>query len=557
MGKDSKNCKQPSHKLLKDQAKNRVEDLQSMLNELHQARKDSRAVDVATLEEQLNQILREWKAELDEPTPASSLLEDSLGSFSKELGQLLQQFEVEDDATSPLTAAPPIMRHDNATRTHALADSGRDDEVCYLNHTNQQQSFQDYQNHTPQQHKFLGSENHTLQQHQFQGFASHVSQYDFPGFDNHTPQHHELIQFENRTSESQDYQGFEHCNGVAAPVQGRMINNFEASGPHNMVANNFNMTSQLEFIHLDKHQNLENEIFINASGIEHWGMDDLSDFSGVLPNVNPPPSAFLGPICALWDCARPTQVSEFCKNYCSKFHADLAVEECPPGTSPILRPGGIGLKDGPLFAALRSKVEGKNVGIPECLGAATAKSPWNAPELFDFSILEGEKVREWLFFDKPRRAFETGTRKQRSLPDHEGRGWHESRKQIMKEYNGQKRSYYADPQPQKDLEWHLFEYEIDNCDACALYRLELKVAEEKKKSPKTKVTNDSLIDLQKQMGRLTAEVSAENKRSGKGKSKIDLKKSDHGKDLAPTFTSVTSGPDNLSEIQFTDNQKDS
>lgn len=55
--------------------------------------------------------------------------EDSLGSFSKELGQLLQQFEVEDDATSPLTAAPPIMRHDNATRTHALADSGRDDEV--------------------------------------------------------------------------------------------------------------------------------------------------------------------------------------------------------------------------------------------------------------------------------------------------------------------------------------------------------------------------------------------------------------------------------------------
>lgn len=45
-----------------------------MLNELHLARKDSRAVDVATLEEQLNQILREWKAELDEPTPASSLL---------------------------------------------------------------------------------------------------------------------------------------------------------------------------------------------------------------------------------------------------------------------------------------------------------------------------------------------------------------------------------------------------------------------------------------------------------------------------------------------------
>ncbi|KAL2937928.1 Transcription factor VOZ1 [Bienertia sinuspersici] len=74
MGKDSKNCKQPSHQHLKDQAKNRVEDLQSMINGLQVARKESRAIDVATLEEQVNQILREWKAELDEPTPASSLL---------------------------------------------------------------------------------------------------------------------------------------------------------------------------------------------------------------------------------------------------------------------------------------------------------------------------------------------------------------------------------------------------------------------------------------------------------------------------------------------------
>lgn len=147
-------------------------------------------------------------------------------------------------------------------------------------------------------------------------------------------------------------------------------------------------------------------------------------------------------------------------------------------------------------------------------------------ELFNISILEGEKVREWLFFDKPRRAFETGNRKQRSLPDHEGRGWHESRKQIMKEYGGQKRSYYADPQPHKDLEWHLFEYEMDSCNVCALYRLELKVADERKRSPKTKGTTDPLLDLQKRMGRLTAEVSAENKRSGKGKAKFD-EKSDH------------------------------
>lgn len=95
-------------------------------------------------------------------------------------------------------------------------------------------------------------------------------------------------------------------------------------------------------------------------------------------------------------------------------------------------------------------------------------------------MLEGESIREWLFFDKPRRAFESGTRKQRSLPDYTGRGWHESRKQIMKEFGGLKRSYYMDPQPLTVFEWHLYEYEINDCDAFALYRLEFKVADAKK-----------------------------------------------------------------------------
>ncbi|CAO2813105.1 unnamed protein product [Amaranthus hypochondriacus] len=514
MGKDSKSCKQPSHQLLKCQAKNRVEDIQSMLNELQVARKESRTGDAATLEEQVNQILNEWKAELNEPTPASSLLEDSFGSFSKELGQLLQQFEVEDDATSPLTA-PSSARNGDSVHAPALSGSLRDEEIRYLNHVTQQQSSQGY---TPQQHEFIGPELHVSQRHGFPVFDSHISQQKFPGFGNHGIQNHIL--------QPQDYQGLEDCNGAVNSMQGRLINNFEASGLHNMLPNNFEMTTQLDFLHLDKHENLDSEVFINASGIEHWGLDDISDFSNMFPNVNPPPAAFLGPKCALWDCARPAQGSEYCKNYCSGYHADLAMKECPPGTSPILRPGGIGLKDGPIFAALKSKLEGKNVGIPECIGAATSKSPWNTPELFNISILEGEKVREWLFFDKPRRAFETGNRKQRSLPDHEGRGWHESRKQIMKEYGGQKRSYYADPQPHKDLEWHLFEYEMDSCNVCALYRLELKVADERKRSPKTKGTTDPLLDLQKRMGRLTAEVSAENKRSGKGKAKFD-EKSDH------------------------------
>lgn len=143
-------------------------------------------------------------------------------------------------------------------------------------------------------------------------------------------------------------------------------------------------------------------------------------------------------------------------------------------------------------------------------------------ELFDLSLLEGEIIREWLFFDKPRRAFESGNRKQRSLPDYSGRGWHESRKQVMKEFAGQKRSYYMDPQPSGKYEWHLFEYEIYGCDAFALYRLELKLANQKK-SPKAKVPKDSLADLQKKMGRLTAEVPGDDKPPGKGKTKANKK----------------------------------
>ncbi|KAK5825894.1 hypothetical protein PVK06_020771 [Gossypium arboreum] len=93
MGKGSKNnCKSASHKLFKDKAKNRVDDLQGMFLDLQFARKESRGIDVAVLEEQLHQMLREWKAELNEPSPASSLQ---------------QLCEEEDDATSILVVPKP------------------------------------------------------------------------------------------------------------------------------------------------------------------------------------------------------------------------------------------------------------------------------------------------------------------------------------------------------------------------------------------------------------------------------------------------------------------
>lgn len=73
--KDSKSkCESGSHQNLKEKTKNRVDDLQRLFSNLECARKESRPSDIAVLEEQVHQLLREWRVELTEPTPASSLL---------------------------------------------------------------------------------------------------------------------------------------------------------------------------------------------------------------------------------------------------------------------------------------------------------------------------------------------------------------------------------------------------------------------------------------------------------------------------------------------------
>jgi hypothetical protein len=71
MGKGSRSA--VKHQLFKDKAKNRIDDLHEMFSDLQSARKESRTADVAVLEEQLHQMLREWKAELNQPSPACSL----------------------------------------------------------------------------------------------------------------------------------------------------------------------------------------------------------------------------------------------------------------------------------------------------------------------------------------------------------------------------------------------------------------------------------------------------------------------------------------------------
>jgi hypothetical protein len=71
MGKGSRSA--VKHQLFKDKARNRVDDLQEKFSDLQSARKQSRTAEVAVLEEQLHQMLREWKAELNQPSPACSL----------------------------------------------------------------------------------------------------------------------------------------------------------------------------------------------------------------------------------------------------------------------------------------------------------------------------------------------------------------------------------------------------------------------------------------------------------------------------------------------------
>ncbi|CAN4087175.1 unnamed protein product [Withania somnifera] len=303
----------------------------------------------------------------------------------------------------------------------------------------------------------------------------------------------------------QGFQLVDQCKGLPLMV-------------NNTGVNNLGIASQLDYHSFELHQEYNQQYLPGFDALNEDAMPPTHI-------ISPPPSAFLGLKCALWDCPRPAMGSDWCQksqDYCSDYHASLAPNEGYPGRPPVVRPMGIGLKDNLLFQALSAKALGKDVGVPECEGAATTKSPWNAPELFDLKVVEGEIIREWLFFDKPRRAFESGNRKQRSLPDYNGRGWHESRKQMMSEFGGLKRSYYMDPQPMKNLEWHLYEYEINKYDACALYRLELKLVDGKK-IPKGKITNVSVADLQKQMGRLTAEFPLDNKRTVKGRAKANVK----------------------------------
>ena len=154
------------------------------------------------------------------------------------------------------------------------------------------------------------------------------------------------------------------------------------------VGNNSDFMSPLAHHQFDLHQDFVDGLIVGAeNNIDQCERDAVPD---VQPDISPPPAAFLGPKCALWDCSRPAQGSRMCQDYCSSCHAVLALNEGLPGVTPVLRPGGIEVKDGTLFAALNLKAQGKEVGIPDCEGATFKKCPWNAAgkpiSLFSCSI---------------------------------------------------------------------------------------------------------------------------------------------------------------------------
>ncbi|AQL00444.1 Vascular plant one zinc finger protein [Zea mays] len=484
MGKGPSSRAGSRHRQFRARAMTRVDDLQEVFSGLQSARKDSRSADAAVLEAQLQQMLREWRSELSDPSPASSLQGNAreLSDPPSDTLRLLQLVvaEEEDDATSKMVEQqqqqPPPPLPANRSQGHAHV-------VCQGMKPEPREEAVDVAVDQPQ----------LLSQGVLPNGAATAS-----------AMFHDQLYYVNQELTVEDFLYDDDYK-------------IDLSGSNLDVINNLEGIVQLEYPDHNLPQGLAPNAYLDMNSCGQSAGAVFLHMPDLLTTMTSAPSAFLKPKCALWDCPRPAIGSERWHNYCSMYHADLAVqEEGPPGTMPVIRPRGIDLKDGPLFAALSAKVQGKNVGVPICEGAATAKSPWNAPELFDLYIFEGESIREWLFFDKPRRAFDSGNRKQRSLPDYNGRGWHESRKQVMKDFGGLKRSYYMDPQPSNGYEWHLYEYEINDCDAFALYRLEFK-SSDAKKIAKSKLGCNPLNEIQQQMDRLSADSPVDTKRTARSR----------------------------------------
>nr|BAJ99844.1 predicted protein [Hordeum vulgare subsp. vulgare] len=122
MRKGSSRSGSARHQQFRARAKTRVDDLQDMFSGLQYARKEARSTDAVLLEAQLHQMLREWRAELSVPSPASSL---QAGNDNRDQSDppsetprppQLAAAEEEDDATSQLVEQLPRPSADQARR---------------------------------------------------------------------------------------------------------------------------------------------------------------------------------------------------------------------------------------------------------------------------------------------------------------------------------------------------------------------------------------------------------------------------------------------------------
>ncbi|KAF0925213.1 hypothetical protein E2562_015625 [Oryza meyeriana var. granulata] len=518
------------HQQFRNLAKTRVDDLQEMFSGLQSARKESRSADAALLEEQNLQSQGNNREASDPPSETLRLLQ-------------LAGAEEEDDATSKLVMPRSPLPMPSSHESHGHVQAGHN-----LSPVLQGEAMA------------VGAAELMVTRSPLQMPPCHQSHGHGQDGQNLNPNLQGEAVIGSAAAVHQSLgQGMQGDCGEVAGVANAMFNDQLYYIDHelniddflrdddykiNLPGSNPDGPNTLQGFGQLEHQqyNLPLDLpppnsFVDANNSAQSSGDVFFHMSDLLTTMCPSPSQYLGPKCALWDCGRPVRGSDECKDYCNPYHASLALnDDGLLGTRPVMRPRGIDLKDGPLFSALSAKIQGKNVGIPVCEGAATTKSPWNAPELFDLSLLEGESLREWLFFDTPRRAFESGNRKQRSLPDYTGRGWHESRKQVMKDFGGLKRSYYMDPQPSSNYEWHLFEYEINDSDALALYRLEYK-SSDTKRSVKSKLASSPLNEIQQQMVRLSADSPVENKRTARSRPKANQK--DNNSNTYPALNTPT------------------
>lgn len=84
----------------------------------------------------------------------------------------------------------------------------------------------------------------------------------------------------------------------------------------NTPVNNSDLSTQLDSHQLDVHQDFDYELLTGTNDTKRFEQDAIPSTSNetkqcdqdaipnILPEICPPPSAFLGPKCALWDCFR-------------------------------------------------------------------------------------------------------------------------------------------------------------------------------------------------------------------------------------------------------------